>query len=121
MADIEGGQVITQLPEFHTYSGKMMNSRICLAPRGTMAETFRHYEGWRAGCLVVSNMLDAEPLFEGAPVIQIDNWKELPALMRIYARDLDALEHYRKASLEFWQTTCSEPVVAAKVAQFLQD
>ena len=120
MADIAGGGTITQLPEFHSYSSKMMNSRICLAPRGTMAETFRHYEGWRAGCLVISNMLPPEPFLEGAPAIQLDNWKELPALMKKYARDIDALEHYRKAGLDFWRTRLSERIIGSQVAAFLK-
>jgi hypothetical protein len=120
MADISGGETKGQPPEFHTYSSKMMNSRICLAPRGTMAETFRHYEGWRAGCLVIGNMLPPEPFLEGAPAIQIDNWKELPAMMKRYARDLDALEHYRKASLDFWRTRLSERVIAQQVVRFLK-
>jgi hypothetical protein len=119
MADIAGGETSGQSPEFHSYSSKMMNSRICLAPRGTMAETFRHYEGWRAGCLVISNMLPAEPFLEGAPAIQIDNWRELPALMKKYARNLDALEYYRKASLDFWRTRLSEAVIAQQVVGFL--
>jgi hypothetical protein len=120
MSNIAGGETIGHSSEYLTYSSKMMNSRICLAPRGSMAETFRHYEGWRAGCLVISNLLPSEPFLEGAPVIQVDHWRELHGLLKRYARDLDALEHYRKASLEFWQTRCSEAVVAVKVAQFLR-
>jgi hypothetical protein len=120
MANIAGGKVKGPPPEFQNYSSKMMNSRIYLAPRGTMAETYRYYEGWRAGCMVISNMLPRDPFLKGAPVIEIDNWKRLPALMKKYARDLDALEHYQKASLEFWQTRLSEPVVGSQVTRFLQ-
>ena len=38
---------------YDSYSEKMMNSRICTAARGSVAETFRAFEGIRAGCLVV--------------------------------------------------------------------
>jgi hypothetical protein len=120
MANISGGEGVPRVPQFSSYSQNMMNARICLAPRGTMAETFRFYEGLRAGCLVICNRLPPEPFLEGAPVIQIDNWKELPGLMQKYARDLDALEHYRCASLEFWNTRLSEPVIGRKVAKFLR-
>ncbi|WP_348260972.1 hypothetical protein P8935_14295 [Telmatobacter sp. DSM 110680] len=119
-ADIAGGETKGQCPEFHAYSSKMMNSRICLAPRGTMAETFRHYEGWRAGCLVITNILPPEPFLAGAPAIQVENWRELPQLLKKYARDLDALEHYRMSSLKFWQTRLSESVIGVQVAQFLR-
>jgi hypothetical protein len=120
-ADIGGGEIKgRQSPEFHAYSSKMMNSRICLAPRGTIAETFRHYEGWRAGCLVITNMLPPARFLAGAPAMQVENWRELPPLLKKYARDLDALEHYRKSSLNFWQTRVSESVIGVQVAQFLR-
>lgn len=105
--------------QFGSYSRKMMNSRICVAPRGTMAETYRFYEGLRAGCLVITNRLSDEPYLQGAPVIQVDHWKELRGLLRRYARDLDALEHYRQASLAWWKDHCSEYVIGPQVAGFL--
>lgn len=107
--------------QFNAYSQKMMNSRICLAPRGSMAETFRLYEGLRAGCLVIANRLPDEPFLRGAPVIQIDHWNELPGLLRKYARDIDTLEHHRQASLEWWQNHCHEKVIGSQVATFLLD
>jgi hypothetical protein len=119
MGDISGGDSGPRPPGFHEYSQKMMNSRICLAPRGTVAETFRMYEGWRAGCLVIANQLPPEPFLKGAPVIEVDNWKVLPDLLKKYARDIDALEHYRKASLDFWKNHLSEQVIGQQVAHFL--
>jgi len=107
--------------QFDSYSQKMMNSRICLAPRGSMAETYRFYEGLRAGCLVITNRLPDEPYLRGAPVIQVDHWKELPGLLRKYARDIDALEHYRQASLAWWRERCSELVIGPQVERFLNE
>lgn len=113
------GESASRAAQFNSYSQKMMNSRICLSPRGSMAETFRLYEGLRAGCLVITNRLPNEPFLRGAPVIQVDHWSELPALLRKYARDLDALEHYRKAGLDWWKNHCSEQVIGPQVAHFL--
>ncbi|HTZ88894.1 MAG TPA: hypothetical protein VMA71_01060 [Alloacidobacterium sp.] len=113
------GDIANRATQFNTYSQKMMNSRICLAPRGSMAETFRLYEGLRAGCLVIANRLPDEPFLHGAPVIQIDNWKELPGLLRKYARDIDALEYFRQAALAWWQNHCHERVIGQQVAHFL--
>ena len=39
------------------YMKEMANSKICLAPRGTSFETFRHYEAASVGCVVVSYRL----------------------------------------------------------------
>ncbi|WP_158748068.1 hypothetical protein [Acidobacterium sp. S8] len=105
--------------QFNSYSKKMMNSRICLAPRGSMAETYRLYEGLRAGCLVITNRLPDEPFLRNSPVIQVDHWKELPGLLRRYARDFVALEHYRQAGLEWWQKHCHEDVIGPQVGHFL--
>jgi hypothetical protein len=113
------GDAANRAAQFSTYSQKMMNSRICLAPRGTMAETFRLYEGLRAGCLVIANRLPDEPFLRGAPIIQIDHWKELPGLLKKYARDIDALEHYRQAGLDWWQNYGHERVIGPQVAHFL--
>jgi hypothetical protein len=113
------GESGSRAAQFNTYSRKMMDSRICLAPRGSMAETFRLYEGMRAGCLVITNRLPDEPFLRDAPVIQVDHWKELPDLLKKYARDINALEHYRQASLAWWQNHCHEKVIGAHVAHFL--
>ncbi len=113
------GEIVSRAAQFNTYSQKMMNSRICLAPRGTMAETYRLYEGLRAGCLVITNRLPDEPFLRGAPVIQVDHWNELPALLRKYARDIDALEKFREASLAWWQNHCHEKIIGPQVAHFL--
>jgi hypothetical protein len=120
IGNVPGGEAGPKSPEFASYSAKMMNSRICLAPRGTVAETFRFFEGLRAGCLVVCNRLPPEPYLQGVPAIQIDNWKELPALMKKYARDLDSLEQYRNASMDFWRTRLNERAIGSQVARFLQ-
>lgn len=119
MGDIAGGEGTPRRQGFGSYSEKMINSRICPAPRGTIAESYRLYEGLRAGCLVISNRLPEASFLRGAPIIQIDNWNKLPALLKKYARDLDALEHYRKASLDFWKNHLSEPIIAQQVAFFL--
>lgn len=113
------GDITTRTAQFSSYSQKMMNSRICLAPRGTMAETFRLYEGLRAGCLVIANRLPEEPFLRGAPILQVDHWKELPDLLKKYARDLDALDHYHQASLDWWSNHCYEEVIGPQVGYFL--
>jgi hypothetical protein len=119
MRDIAGGERTPRAAGFGSYSQKMMNTRLCVAPRGITAESFRMYEGWRAGCMVIANRLPPEPFLKGAPVIEVDNWKVLPDLLKKYARDIDALEHYRKASLDFWKNHLSEQVIGQQVAHFL--
>jgi hypothetical protein len=101
------------------YSERMMNSRICIAPRGSNAESYRFYEGLRAGCLVLTSPFPDEPFLRDAPAIVVDNWRQLPDLMRRYARDIDTLERYREAGLAWWEKHCSEPVIARHLASIL--
>jgi hypothetical protein len=105
--------------DYQSYSDRMMNSRICVAPRGSNWESYRFYEGMRAGCLVITSPFPNEPFLRGAPVITVDSWSELPGLLSRYARDIDALEGYRLASLAWWKSHCSEPVIARRLAEQL--
>ncbi len=106
---------------YTSYSERMMNSRICVAPRGSNWETYRFYEGLRAGCLVVTNPVAPEPFLRDAPVIIVDSWRELPRLLRRYARDVNTLEQYREAAVHWWRERLSEPVIARQLAQALNE
>jgi len=87
-----------------TYSELMMDTRICVSPRGSIAETFRSYEGLRAGCLVVGNRVPKSSFLASAPILVVDHWKELESILDQYARDTDFLEEARSRSLDFWNT-----------------
>ncbi len=105
--------------DYQSYSERMMNSRICIAPRGSNWESYRFYEGMRAGCLVFTSPFRDEPFLRGAPVVTVDSWSQLPGLLRRYARDIDTLERYRLASLAWWKDHCSEAVIARRLAEQL--
>lgn len=107
--------------DYQSYSGLMMNSRICVAPRGSNWESYRFYEGLRAGCLVITSPFRNEPFLRGAPVITVDSWSQLPQLLRRYARDTETLEQYRLASLAWWNDHCSETVIARQLAAQLNE
>jgi len=116
---IAATQSLTHAPIFGAYSDKMMHARVCVAPRGSIAETFRAYEGARAGCLVVANTLPHDRIFADSPILQIDHWRELEGILIKYARDMDLLEEARAASLRWWETKMAEKIWAAEVAQKL--
>ena len=97
-----------------------MNSRLCVAPRGSNWETYRFYEGLRAGCLVLTNPFPNEPFLLGAPVIVVDSWRQLPALLRRFARDTVTLERYRKAGLDWWDRHCSPGAVASSARRAVE-
>jgi len=101
------------------YSRRLMNSKICLAPRGSVPDTFRFFEGLRAGCLVVCEKLTSEWFYAGAPVIQLADWNAFPRLLAPYLEDDEALEQARSRSLEWWEKNCSETAVGRAMADYL--
>jgi hypothetical protein len=103
-------------PTFASYSDKMMHTRLCVAPRGSVAETYRAYEGLRAGCLVVTTRVPPRSLLASAPLIQVDHWRELEGILAQHAERLDRLEAARAASLAWWNERAAVAVQAHHVA-----
>jgi hypothetical protein len=94
------------------YSRALMNSRICLAPRGANVETFRVFEGLRYGCVVVCEPLPDTWYYRGAPIVQLRRWRDLGGALDDLLADPAGLEQRHRAALDFWQERCSEVAVA---------
>jgi hypothetical protein len=104
-------------PDGRSYSQRMMDSKICLAPRGSMVDSWRFFEGVRSGCLVITEPLPDEYFYRDAPVIQIDRWTELESVIRPFLDDDDALEACRQRTLAYWRGRCGEAAFGAYVAK----
>lgn len=100
-----------------TYAEALMDARICLAPRGTTVETYRVFEGLRYGCVVICDPLPRTWYYEGAPVIELPRWKDLPALLERLLADEEALQQRHEAGLRFYEDRLSERAVGRFVAQ----
>ena len=103
-------------PDGRTYSQRMMDSKICLAPRGSVVDTWRFFEGVRSGCLVITEPLPDEYYYKDAPVIQIDRWSELETVIQPFLDDDDALEVCRLRTLTYWRDRCGEAAVGSYLA-----
>lgn len=101
------------------YSHALMNARICLAPRGTSLETFRVFEGLRAGCLVVGDRLPRHAFYDGAPIVQLDRWADLADALPELLDDPQRLEHSHAAALAWWRDRCSEEALGRFLAEHL--
>ena len=101
------------------YSQALMNSRVCLAPRGTSVETFRILEGLRCGCVVVGERLPRHWFYKGSPVIQLDRWSDLEEALRPILDDPDELGRLHARSLAWWRDRCSEEPVGRFLAERL--
>lgn len=101
------------------YSQRLMDARVCLAPRGGSVETFRFFEALRYGCVVVSERLPPTWFYAGAPVVTLEDWRCLPDLLGELCADLAGLERRHVAALAWWRDRCSEEAVAAYMAERL--
>ena len=101
------------------YSQALMDARVCLAPRGNSAETFRVLEGLRAGCVVVSERLPPFWFYEGGPMLQIDSWRQLGDVLDPLLDDPAELARLHAASLAWWREKCSEEALGRLMAERL--
>ena len=100
-----------------SYSERLMDTKVCLAPRGTTVETYRVFEGLRYGCVVVCDPLPRRWYYEGAPVVELRRWHELPALLDELLGDPEGLRQRHEAALAFWRERCSEKPVGRFIAR----
>jgi hypothetical protein len=102
---------------FDTFSEKMMHTRICLAPRGTLPDTFRHFEGMRAGCMVIGNPVPVEPYLYGAPMLILDHWSELRGLLKKYGRNDDFIQEMGDRGRAWWNERLTPEVTGRYIAE----
>jgi hypothetical protein len=101
------------------YFDVLARTKICVAPRGTAHETYRIAEGIRLGCVVISDRLPKHSFYENSPVIQIDDWATLPAILDRLLNDPEELRNLHQRSLEFWNNKLSENAFAERFATIL--
>ncbi|MFP5268754.1 glycosyltransferase family 1 protein [Coleofasciculus sp.] len=109
----------TTAQDASSYSEKMMDTKICLVPRGTSFETYRFFEALRYGCVVVTEALPSRWFYNGAPTIQIQDWSELEAVLEKLTNDPSLIQRLHQQGLNWWQTKCSETVVGQYIAETL--
>ncbi len=122
LGDIRANERETAGATYSSYSEKMMQSRICVAPRGSVADSFRAFEGLRAGCMVVANPLPRDEfMYPEAPILIIDHWREIGRLLDRYAHNINALEDWRARSLAWWHDHLRPEVIARYLARELNE
>ena len=99
-----------------SYSQEMMDTKICLVPRGAALETFRFFEALRYGCVVITEALPSRWFYEGSPAVRVENWNDLEGILKKLIEDERLMQREHQRSLEWWRTKCSEAAVGAYVA-----
>jgi hypothetical protein len=106
-----------KLSDIEEYARRLMDSKICLAPRGSVPDTWRFFEGLKSGCAVITNPLPDEWYYREAPVIQLDSWDELEETVLPLLADEARLEDMHARSLKYWEEVCGETAVGRFLAQ----
>lgn len=99
------------------YSRALMDTRLCLAPRGTSAETFRYYEGLRYGCIVLAEPQPSRWFYDGAPVVEVRDWRCLPDIARDVLSDPKRMRSLHEAALVWWASKCSPEAVGRYIGE----
>jgi glycosyltransferase involved in cell wall biosynthesis len=60
------------------YVQSLLQTKICLAPRGGSLETFRVFEGAVAGCVLITDPLPPAWFYAGLPRVELRSWSQLP-------------------------------------------
>lgn len=101
------------------YYQVMATSKLCVAPRGTTHETWRICDGLRLGCIVIADRLPPHPFYKNSPIIQIEDWRDLPKLIDKLLADDDRLLDLHERSLRYWNDFLSEKALARRCAKTL--
>lgn len=106
-----------KLSDINDYAQRLMDSKVCLAPRGSVPDTWRFFEGLKSGCIVITNPLPNEWYYQGAPVIQLDSWDQLEETLLPLLADEARLENMHSQSLKYWEEVCGERALGRFLAQ----
>ncbi len=104
------------------YNEFLYNSRIIICPYGAVTpETFRHYEAMRAGCIVITLKMPEVLPFNGAPIIQLNNWGQLWSTIHDLLNDEPRMQKIHQETLLWWENVCSEKSVAEYVIKKIKN
>jgi hypothetical protein len=103
--------------QVESYADDMMDARFALVPRGTAAESYRLFEAWRYGTIPICEQLPKRPFYDGAPLVELRDWRELPSKLDALLGDRARQEALHTRALEWWREVCAEDVVGRAVAR----
>ena len=101
------------------YSRQLMDTKVCLSPRGASVETYRFFEAMRYGCVVVTEPQPPTWFYEGSPAVVVERWRDLPEVLQELLDDPRALHTRHLESLAWWRDRCSEAALGRFMASRL--
>lgn len=99
------------------YSRHLMNSKICLVPRGNNVETWRFFEALRYGCIVITEVLPDRWYYDDAPVYELESWDSLEEVISKMLGSQKIMKRKHGEMINWWQKKCSERAVGKFMAK----
>ena len=105
-----------------TYAENLAKCKITICPPGfTSAETIRHFEAMRLGCVIVSAPLPPNPFYAESPIVLLKNWRSLHrCLSALLFEDGKDLQKRAEATYQWWETKASPKAMAKLVSRRLE-
>jgi hypothetical protein len=103
---------------FSEYAACLSQSKIILSPPGiSNLECFRHYEGLRAGCIVLAERLPIKRQYCGSPIFEIGNWSNGFKVIEELLADPERLNSVSKNSRDWYLNHFSPKAVAKYILE----
>ena len=102
----------------HSEYLKMLCNSVCIiCPQGYIsADTMRHYEAMKFGCVALSTAIPKNDLYRNSPHFLLKGWEEIPEVVEGLFKEPLELERMQRAALAWWSETGSESAFAKYVA-----
>jgi len=94
------------------YDNDLINSKICLCPRGASVETFRYSECLKRGNIIISEKMPDAWYYENSPAITIGDWTNVGHYLKRLLSDKEAMQKLSNLSKNHWEKNFSEAAVA---------
>jgi hypothetical protein len=103
------------------YAATLANTKIAICPTGFIsAETIRHWEAMRLGCVIITDTLPANPFYKDSPLIVMSDWSRLHETLKDLQADPAKLQVIHEATVRWWNDVCCEEAVADYMANILR-
>ena len=89
---------------FHSYLHEMAQCKFTLSPKGLGPDCYRTWESLLVGSIPIVRRSQLDPLFEGLPVLIIDDWDDVDEefLLKKYKEIRSKKYDLRRLYMEYW-------------------
>jgi hypothetical protein len=104
------------------YAAVLADTRIAICPPGFIsAETIRHWEAMRLGCVVITAPLPDNPFYKDSPMIIVKDWSQFHLTIKELTSNPERLTQVHEATVAWWRDICCEKSVATYMARVLEN